>query len=140
MKSLLILLALCAACLAMETNATTPALPGTSWTVVTLAGQTPLAEHPITFEFDADGNIAGNASCNRFGGACTIEGDTIKVGPLRCTRRACEPDVMQQEHKFLALLGAITNWKIDAEGALVLHSEDGEIHASRAPAEPAPQP
>jgi heat shock protein HslJ len=116
----------------METNKASVALPGSAWQVTTFAGQTPLADHPITFEFDNEGNIAGDGSCNRFGGSCKIEGDKIEVGPLRSTRRACEPDIMQQEHKFLALLGAAATWAMDGD-ELVLTAPEGEIRARRAP-------
>ena len=131
MKILLPLLLAIATSFAMETNQSTIMLPGSAWEVTTFAGQTPLADHPITFEFDTEGNIAGDASCNRFGGACTIEGNTIQIGPLRSTRRACEQDVMQQEHRFLALLGSVTKWEIAPEGILVLTGEEGEIRAKK---------
>ena len=134
MKSLLLFLLTCTAALAMETDQPTTSLPGSAWQVTTFAGQSPLADHPITFEFDTEGNIAGDASCNRFGGSCAIDGDKIEVGPLRSTRRACEQDVMQQEQKFLALLGAATAWSMDGE-ELVLTSPDGEIKAKRQTAE-----
>jgi heat shock protein HslJ len=130
MKILLPLLLTITTSLAMETNKASVALPGSAWQVTTFAGQTPLADHPITFEFDNEGNIAGDGSCNRFGGSCKIEGDKIEVGPLRSTRRACEPDIMQQEHKFLALLGAATTWAMDGD-ELVLTAPDGEIRAKR---------
>jgi putative lipoprotein len=130
MKLLLTLLLLASTSLAMETNQTTATLPGTAWQVTTFAGQAPLADHPITFEFDTEGNIGGNGSCNRFGGTCSIEGKTLKIGPLRSTRRACEPEVMQQEHKVLALLGAATAWSMDSD-ELVLAAPDGEIRAKR---------
>jgi heat shock protein HslJ len=115
----------------METNQAPVKLTGSAWQVTTLAGQDPLDDHPITIEFDTEGNIAGDGSCNRFGGTCAIEGDTIKVGPLRSTRRACEPEIMEQEHKFLALLGAVTAWEIGADGTLVLRGEGGEIRAKK---------
>ena len=133
MKHLFSLLLIASTALAMETNSTLFTLPGSAWKVITFAGQTPLADHPITFEFDNEGNIAGDGSCNRFGGACQIEGDKIEVGPLRSTRRACEPEVMQQEHKFLALLAAATTWSLDGDN-LVLTTPDGEIRAGRRPA------
>ena len=136
MKLLLALLLTASAALAMETNKQTAILPGSAWQVKTFAGQTPLADHPITFEFDNEGSVSGDASCNRFGGSCKIEGDKIEVGPLRSTRRACEPDIMQQEHKFLALLGAATTWAMDGD-ELVLTAPDGEIRAIRqAPGQP----
>lgn len=130
MKHLFSLLLITSTALAMETNSTSSTLPGSAWQVTTFAGQSPLTEHPITFEFDNEGNIAGDTSCNRFGGDCQIEGDKIKVGPLRSTRRACEPDVMQQERQFLALLGTITAWSIEGE-ELVLTGSEGPIRASR---------
>lgn len=132
MKLLLAFLLTACTALAMETNKQTATLPGSAWQVTTFAGQTPLADHPITVEFDNEGNIAGDGSCNRFGGSCKIEGDKIAVGPLRSTRRACEPEIMQQEHRFLALLGAATTWAMDGE-ELVLTAPDGEIRARRAP-------
>ena len=131
MNLLLPLLLTITTSLAMKTNQSSVTLPGSAWEVTTYAGQAPLADHPITFEFDTEGNIAGDASCNRFGGTCTIEGNTIKVGPLRSTRRACEPEIMQQEHKFLALLGSVTTWQIDSDGVLVLIGEEGEIRAKK---------
>jgi heat shock protein HslJ len=136
MKFLFTLLLTVSAALAMETNKQTATLPGSAWQVKTFAGQPPLADHPITFEFDNEGNIAGDGSCNRFGGSCKIEGDKIEVGPLRSTRRACEPDIMQQEHKFLALLGAATTWAMDGD-EIILTAPEGEIRAIRqAPAKP----
>jgi heat shock protein HslJ len=134
MKLLLALLLITSTALAMETNATISTLPGSAWQVTTFAGQTPLADHPITLEFDNEGNIAGNASCNRFGGTCQINGDKIEIGPLRSTRRACEPDIMEQEHKFLALLGAVTAWSIEGD-ELVLSAPEGAIKAKRQSAE-----
>lgn len=135
MKHLFSLLLITSTALAMETNATSFTLPGSAWKVITFAGQTPSADHPLTFEFDNEGNIAGDGSCNRFGGACQIEGDKIKVGPLRSTRRACEPEVMQQEHKFLAVLGTATAWSVEGD-ELVLTGSEGEIRAARQIAPP----
>ena len=135
MKHLFSLLLITSTALAMETNATSFTLPGSAWKVITFAGQTPLADHPITFEFDNEGNIAGDGSCNRFGGACQIEGDKIEGGPLRSTRRACEPDIMQQEHKFLAVLGTATEWSVEGD-ELVLTGSEGEIRAARQIAPP----
>jgi len=130
MNLLLTFLLTASAALAMETNKQTATLPGSAWQVKTFAGQTPLADHPITFEFDNEGSVSGDASCNRFGGSCSIDGSKIEVGPLRSTRRACEPEIMQQEQKFLALLAAVTAWSIVGD-ELVLTAPDGEIRARR---------
>ena len=130
MKLLLPLLLTLTTSFAMETNQAPVTLPGSAWEVTSLADEDPLDDHPITFEFDAEGNIAGDASCNRFGGTCTIEGNTIKIGPLRSTRRACEPEIMQQEQKFLALLSTVSAWSIE-DDELVLTAPEGEIRSTR---------
>jgi heat shock protein HslJ len=130
MKILLPLLLTLTTSFAMETNQAPVTLPGSAWEVTSLADEDPLDDHPITFEFDAEGNIAGDASCNRFGGTCTIEGNTIKIGPLRSTRRACEPEIMQQEQKFLALLSTVSAWSIE-DDELVLTAPEGEIRSTR---------
>ena len=130
MKLLLPLLLTITTSFAMETNQAPVTLPGSAWEVTSLADEDPLDDHPITFEFDAEGNIAGDASCNRFGGTCTIEGNTIKIGPLRSTRRACEPEIMQQEQKFLALLSTVSAWSIE-DDELVLTAPEGEIRSTR---------
>ena len=132
MKFLLPLLLITSTALAMETNAPSTSLPATAWSVTSFAETAPLADHPITFEFDAEGNIAGHASCNRFGGTCQIDGDKIEIGPLRSTRRACEPDIMQQERKFLAVLAAIAAWSIEGD-ELVLTGSEGQIRAAVIP-------
>lgn len=54
----------------------------------------------------------------------------MQVGPLRSTRRACEPDIMQQEQKLLALLRAVTAWSLNGE-ELVLTAPEGEVKAKR---------
>ena len=137
MKFLLPLLLAITTSLAMEINQAPVTLPGSAWQVTTFAEQTPLDGHPITFEFDTEGNIAGAASCNSFGGSCAIDGNTLEIGPLRSTRRACQPEVMQQEQNFLALLGAAARWKIDGE-ELVLTTPAGEIRSRRATAPSTP--
>lgn len=116
--------------LAMDAAKNTPALPGSAWTATTLAGQPVLADREVTFEFDTEGNINGNTSCNSFGGTCTITDGTIEIGRLRSTRRACAQDVMQQERSFLSLLASATSWAITGD-ELVLTSPEGEIKAVR---------
>jgi heat shock protein HslJ len=103
---------------------------GAVWQVTRLAGKAPLAAHPITFTIEPSGNISGDASCNRFGGPFRIEGDKIHPGALFSTRRACEPDVMEQESRFLTVLGGVRSWSI-AGDELVLAGKDGEIRAKR---------
>lgn len=53
-----------------------------------------------------DGEISGNAGCNRFSASYEINGKKITIGPAMTTRKHCaEPDgVMEQEQQYLNAL------------------------------------
>jgi heat shock protein HslJ len=121
------------AVLAMPTQAAPAPLAASSWAVTELAGNEMLDGHPVTFVFDTEGNINGDASCNRFGGSCSFDGDKLTISRIRSTRRACERPVMDQERTFLRLLGAVQNWAITADDKLVLRGPEGVIKAKRQP-------
>ena len=78
----------------------------------------------LTLLFGPD-DVSGNSGCNQFRGPYTRVGDRITLGPLVSTRKACAPDIMQQEAQYLAALEASTTlsqhgnqlWLADADGA-----------------------
>jgi heat shock protein HslJ len=75
----------------------------------------------------AEGTVNGHAGCNTFRGSYTVDGDRVAIGSLATTRKMCaQPDVMDQEQKFLAALRSATKWTIDARGMLDMHRADGE--------------
>ncbi|MBE2180590.1 MAG: META domain-containing protein [Chthoniobacterales bacterium] len=106
-----------------------------SWTVTELGGTALDTDKPPTLEFDAEGQIAGDSSCNRYGGPCLVEGNTISVSRLRLTRRMCDEETMARERKFMTLLQAAQTWEITDTGTLVLHGSEGDIMATRQAAE-----
>ena len=112
-------------------------LASSSWTVTELGGVAMDTDNPPTLEFDAEGQIAGDASCNRYGGPCTVEGNSISVSRLRLTRRMCDEETMARERQFMALLQAAQTWEITEGGTLVLHGPEGDIKATRQPTESA---
>jgi heat shock protein HslJ len=109
-------------------------LTGTEWSatgvnngkeaVVSLAEGTTL-----TATFADDGTLSGSAGCNRFTGGYTTNGDSIEIGPLASTRKACEPDVMTQEAAYLAALENATTVTIDGS-TLELRDADGALQVS----------
>lgn len=130
MKTSVALCLMISALAAHASGAEPPALAVTSWFVTSIGGAPPLESHAVTFSFDAEGAIAGNASCNQFGGPARAEiGGSFSCGPLRSTMRACEEEVMKQERKFLSLLEACKSWELRSDGALILTSPDGTIEA-----------
>ncbi len=121
----------------MDSHAASPTLAGSFWIVTDLDGTAPLADAPMTFAFDAEGNISGNASCNRFSGRAKIKGDLMMISRVRATRRYGPQEQMEQERLFLVMLQAIHSWELTTEDKLVLTGPDGSIEAQRRPAEAA---
>ena len=79
-------------------------LVGTTWQLEDLAGTSALDSVAATLEFPAEGQAAGNASCNRFSGKVTIAGTAITFRPRAVTRMACPEAVMTQESAYLEVL------------------------------------
>jgi heat shock protein HslJ len=80
----------------------------------------------ITIRFDADGQVAGFASVNRFSGTYSLSADGKliwdKPGYV-ATRRAGPPELMEKERVFLGALDK-TNTAILSSRMLQLQSED----------------
>ena len=101
-------------------------LSGTSWTLVELNGQPVLpAGEPLTLNFAADEQrVSGNGGCNQFSGPYTQNGDSLDIGPLIATRRACvDPAANAQETAYFQALESTTRYSIE-RGQLVLYSGD----------------
>ena len=63
-----------------------------------------------------DGNAAGNASCNQYGGSYDLDGSSITFGPFFSTEMFCgDPGVMDQEMAYLAALQSVDAWAVDGE-------------------------
>jgi heat shock protein HslJ len=90
-----------------------PYLVGTTWRLEDLAGAGALDSAPATLEFPAEGQVAGNASCNRFSGPVTIAGDSITCGPQAVTRMACADSVMGQESAYLEALQHAERFRVE---------------------------
>jgi heat shock protein HslJ len=98
-------------------------LVGTDWLLTDLAGTPVVVNSKASLSFLEGGRAAGNGSCNRFTGAFTLTGDTIKLGPFASTRMACmEGGVSAQEDNYLKLLDAAKRFEIK-DGSLVIYAE-----------------
>ncbi|MGH2543430.1 MAG: META domain-containing protein, partial [Ardenticatenaceae bacterium] len=119
-----------------------PELASTAWQLVSLNGEPPIGDKPLTVAFESEGTVVGEAGCNQFGGSYTLDGNRLVVGRLVATRMACsEPQgVMQQEGAYLdALENAatyqMTNGRLElldaaGETTLVFESSEGASPAT----------
>ncbi len=133
--ALLLLLVFNVACTSPHkpmTNTPTPSvnsstsLVATEWLLTDLAGTPVIADSKASLTFLEGGRVAGNGSCNRFTGAFTVTGDSIKLGPFASTRMACmDGGVSAQEDKYLKLLDAAKRFEIK-EGSLLIYAEESD--------------
>ena len=82
-----------------------PPFTGTLWRLVTFDAGDPTLALPgnieITATFDG-GEVSGSAGCNTYTGGYAVEGDRVQVAGMGLTKKACEPEVMQAEQRFVA--------------------------------------
>jgi heat shock protein HslJ len=97
------------------TSASDPAaLRGVPWVLV---DSTP------SIEFGA-AQAQGSTGCNRFNGPYSVDGDSMKLGPLATTQMACIGDADQIERSFLAKLDKVRTWHATQQ-ELVLGDDNG---------------
>src|SRR5262245_35304823 len=72
--------------------------------------------------FGSNGRVSGHSGCNRSTGTYIQNDDALTMGPFASPRMACQPDVMEREQQFLAMLINVRH----AEGShLKLTLKDG---------------
>ena len=70
---------------------------------------------PVTAIFEEDGTLSGSGGCNSYTGSWETDENSIEIGPLASTAMACaEPDVMDQETRYLAALQEADTYRVDA--------------------------
>ncbi len=87
--------------------------------------------------------VSGSGDCNRLQGNYRMEGDRLSFSSIDSTMLQCEPEVMDDERQFLAVLQRVRSWRfvdrcfelLDASGSLLLKFET----RPQASLEPAPR-
>lgn len=101
-------------------------LKGTTWGFASDSAETGRSVH-----FSGDGRLQGFGGCNQFSGRFTVSGDTLSIGPLVATLRACADDVMTREGElFQALQG--TRMAASSGDELILKAAEGTVLATLA--------
>ena len=82
-------------------------------------------EEPLTLRFGPDGRVDGFAGCNTFQGQYSVQDDTLSIGPLATTRRACvSPALQTQEQTYLNDLQTTRTFRVGG-GQLTLVTSAG---------------
>ena len=97
--------------------AITLTLAGSNWVSPANTAQT------LTFE---GSRISGTAGCNRFMGSFTQDGINVVLGDIASTRKACAPDIMAKEQKWLAMLNKVRQAEVSGD-QLLLKDASGKV-------------
>ncbi|PWS35783.1 hypothetical protein DFH01_19590 [Falsiroseomonas bella] len=101
-----------------------PALVGPVWIAEDIAGRGVVDRSRTSMSFGADGRVSGLGGCNRYNGGYTLDGASLRFGPVAGTMMACPPALAEQEQRFHAALAQVRGWRI-ANGLLHLTDEAG---------------
>lgn len=78
----------------------------------------------------SDGQVYGNATCNRFSGSYTLNGDKLTINPGAMTLMMCPGEALiAQERDFIAAISGTTQYKISGD-QLTLLAENGDVLAT----------
>jgi heat shock protein HslJ len=101
----------------------TPAqtLTGIDWQLLAIDGA--LTDTRTTLRIEDDGTLAGAAPCNRWSAMNTATLPSLKLGPIRATRMAC--DRLAEEQAFFDALSVMTSLTADGDRNLILTGPDG---------------
>ena len=95
------------------------------WRVEQARTEPILDKRRARIEFGADGKLSGHTSCNTLSASYTLEGSTLKVGPVVTTRMACAQLQMEQEDRVLTALELAASARVRDDGLLELRDDEG---------------
>lgn len=106
-------------------------LSGSGWRIEDIAGQGVIDASDVTLTVSPEGQVSGQAGCNRYTGGVELTGEGLTFGPLASTRMMCPEALMVQEARYFELLSTVDRFDIDETGALVLYGLDEAVITAR---------
>ncbi|HSW33736.1 MAG TPA: META domain-containing protein [Steroidobacteraceae bacterium] len=103
-----------------------PSIEAIVWRAEDIGGGGIIDRSHATLTFGADSRISGSASCNQYSGSYVLDRGALSfTSALVATQKACVPSLMDQERRFLAILGAARRIELLPTGALLLSTPEG---------------
>lgn len=101
-----------------------PAIIGSTWIATEINGA-PAPTDRSTFKITEEMKAAGNGACNSWFAPILLEGNTVQLGAIASTKKACR-DTIEQEMAYFAALAVSRTWEA-AEGELRFSDADGKV-------------
>jgi hypothetical protein len=101
-------------------------ISGRDWRAANLNGVPVLPGSSVTLRLEGGDRVSGSAGCNLYSGTYRLMSkEGIDFTTLTTTRKACAPDLMDQERRFLSILEAVEGHSFYSDGSFSLVSPDG---------------
>lgn len=95
------------------------------WLIIEIDGKPTITGSSPTVNFESDGKISGNATCNRFFGGYTLSGEGLMASDLGASMMMCEQELMDQEMNILQILKELAGFGIGDDDKLILLTDRG---------------
>lgn len=107
------------------TPLTAQSLVGIEWTAVAIDGVVPVTDPKPKLRWSSADQIIGTGGCNGFVGKVVVGDDSLRIGPLAATGKACRTAPTGQEDLFFKALEETrkAQWE---EGGLVFLNAAGK--------------
>ncbi len=106
-------------------------LQGAIWQVERIDGEQILERTAITFELRSDNRLVGVGSCNNFAGEYQLGEEGLTFSQALTTMKACAPEILEQERRFLRSLEKIGWFDLNRDGELLLQGDDNRSIRAR---------
>ena len=102
-------------------------LANTYWSLQTLnVNQIPVGVLQ-TIRFSAANTTTGNGGCNQFNGPYSVNGPSLRIGPLVSTSMACEAGITTQEQAYLQALQSTASFELTGNQLILRDSGGREV-------------
>jgi heat shock protein HslJ len=99
---------------------------GIAWRASDLNGVPLVPDSLLTLELQGGDRVSGSSGCNSYSGSYRLMNKAgIDFTALVSTRKACAPELMEQERRFLSILESVEGYTFYSDGGLSLISPDG---------------
>jgi heat shock protein HslJ len=112
---------------AVEPSYSVGRIAGMTWVAVEIDGVPVPDSVEVDMAISHDGTVSGTAGCNRFSGSVELDAAVMVFSPLRVTRMACDPLLMDVEKRFLEALGSVEGFAVDSDNRVTLLRADGTV-------------
>ncbi|MEO8756673.1 MAG: META domain-containing protein [Devosia sp.] len=103
----------------------TPAILDSVWAATSIKDAAILPRTKPSLTIGADMRAGGSGGCNSWFAPAEITGESLRLGSITSTMKACTQSVNLQEEAFKDALAAVATWKVDGD-ALTLFGTDGK--------------